>query len=166
MECGPTWKRLADKGGADRIDNRPGQRASYEALERLAETVLDPVIDRFGPCVLTYGFSSPALSKAIRRGIAPRLDQHAASELNRGGKRICSRVGAAVDFFVEGASTLTIAKWIVSTCAFDRLYFYGPDRPVHVSVGPDESRQVVVMGTRADGRPIPRVYSLERFLAV
>jgi hypothetical protein len=39
---------------------------------------------------------------------------------------------------------------------FDRLYFYGEDRPLHVSVGPDESRAITAMLPSASGRRVPR----------
>ena len=59
-----------------------------------------------------------------------------------------------------------MAKWLVSNCAFDRLYYYGPERPLHVSAGPDESRQIVVMREGAGDRQMPQVHSRERFLAL
>ncbi|HPB76993.1 MAG TPA: hypothetical protein PLY96_17305 [Chromatiaceae bacterium] len=40
---------------------------------------------------------------------------------------------------------------------FDRLYFYGTDLPIHVSYGPDHSRQIVEMRPTAAGRLVPRV---------
>ena len=56
------------------------------------------------------------------------------------------------------------AAWIVEHTAFDRLYFYGADRPIHVSVGPDQSRQIVHMRCGPSGRLIPRVVPVS-FLA-
>jgi hypothetical protein len=44
----------------------------------------------------------------------------------------------------------------VENTPFDRLYFYGDDRPIHVSVGPDNSRQVVLMRKGKSGKLIPR----------
>lgn len=138
IECGETWQRI-------RIDNTPKYAESYNALYLLAVNLLDPLIDYFGMIRLTYGFSSIQLTRQIRTRIAPSLDQHAACELNRLGKLVCSRKGAAVDFVVEDEDMLEVARWIVANLPFDRLYFYGPTRPLHLSYGPDVHRQVTIM---------------------
>jgi len=163
IECGATWHRLSVELDQP-VDNRPQEADSYLALERVVKVILDPTIDYFGPAVLTYGFASRALTRHIRSGIAPRLDQHAACELSASGRPICSRLGAAVDFQIESRSSLEVARWIVQQCEFDRLYFYGSDRPLHVSAGPEESRKIVVMVTTDRGRRVPRVVTLEGFL--
>lgn len=80
------------------------------------------MIDYFGMIRLTYGFASTALTKEIPGRIAPHLDQHAGHELNRAGKPICSRLGAAVDFLVEDEDMVEVAKWITANIPFDRLY--------------------------------------------
>lgn len=48
--------------------------------------------------------------------------------------------------------------------AFDRLYFHGSDRPLHVSVGPDATRQIVRMERGPSGRRVPRVVRAALFL--
>lgn len=63
--------------------------------------VLDPVIEYFDSIRLTYGFASVELTRNIRRGIAPELDQHAACEHRPRGAFVCNRGGAACDFLVE-----------------------------------------------------------------
>ena len=115
---------------------------------------------------MTYGFSSKELSKAISGRIDSRRDQHAAHELNRLGKPICERLGAAVDFIVDDEDMLEVAQWVVANTPFDRLYFYGPDKPIHVSYGPNHDRQIVLMKKAKNGRLVPRVTSAERFLAL
>jgi DNA phosphorothioation-associated putative methyltransferase len=157
VECGETQ---ASSG----LENIPKQPESFGALRVLAQEVLDPVIEEYGMIELTYGFSSAALSQKIPGRIAPRIDQHAAHEKNRLGNLICSRKGAAVDFYVEDESMLEVAQWIVKNCNFDRLYFYGDARPLHVSVGPDRSGLVVLMKTRQDGRIGPVKATNESFL--
>jgi hypothetical protein len=141
---------------------------SYDALLALAENVLDPVIDWFGMIRLTYGFCSPALARAIRgrQGgpIDPKRDQHAAHEHNRLGNPVCPRLGAAVDFRVEDEDMLEVARWVAANTPFDRLYLYGADRPIHVSYGPEHSRQIVFMRRGPSGRLVPRVIDLEGFL--
>jgi hypothetical protein len=100
---------------------------------------------------------APRLTKLIPARIAPRLDQHAACEVNNRGQTICRRLGAAVDLSVPGITALEIGRWIASNTSFDRIYLYGDDRPLHVSHGPENSRVVVAMLARASGRRTPRV---------
>ena len=97
--------------------------------------------------------------------VAPNLDQHAAHELNRNGRKVCERGGAAADFQVAGISSREVARWIVSNTRFDRLYFYGPDRPIHVSAARDPNREIVLMREIASGRRVPRVVEEGVFLA-
>src|SRR5574337_197028 len=157
IECGETWERT-------RVANYPRQADTYKAWHALATKILDPVIDYFGMVKLTYGFAGPDLTKKIADRIAPHLDQHAAHELSRAGKPICSRLGAAVDFLVEDEDMLEVAKWITENTPFDRLYLYGHDRPVHVSYGPELMRQVTVMiPSGKAGRLIPRTLDLGDF---
>jgi hypothetical protein len=118
----------------------------------LAVRVLDPVLDYFGMIRLDYGFCSPELAREIPGRIDPKRDQHAACEPNRRGRPVCDRLGAAVDFIVEDESMLEVAPWIVANTPFDRLYFYGDDLPLHVSCGPEQSRQVVRMVAGKSGR--------------
>jgi hypothetical protein len=66
-------------------------------------------------------------------------------------------LGAAVDFIVDDENMLKVAQWIVANTPFDRLYFYGEDKPIHVSYGPNQDRQVVRMIVGKGGRLVPRV---------
>lgn len=151
VECGETWERL-------RINNVPQQPATYNALYELAVSVLDPVVEYFGGIRLTYGFASTALTKAIPRHIDPKVDQHASCELDARGSLVCPRRGAAVDFIVDDEDMRDVARWINEHCDFDRMYFYGSDRPLHVSVGPEALRSIYEMTEKA-GRRIPRKLS-------
>lgn len=139
IECGETWRRY-------QIDNSPDRPETYAAMRELCLRVLDPVVDRFGPVELHYAFASPALDKLVRLKPYPRttrhLDQHAGCELNRYGQPYCSRLGLAVDIRVPGVSSLAVAQWVIQNTGFDRLYFYGAERPFHVSVGPENSKVV------------------------
>ena len=138
IECGETQAR-------NDLANLPKEPDSYTALLELAINVLDPVIEYFGMIRLTYGFCSPDLAKHIKGRIAPKLDQHAAHELNRSGKPVCDRLGVAVDFLVEDEDMLEVARWVADNIPFDRMYLYGPDRPIHISYGPEQVRQVTLM---------------------
>ncbi|MFP4494924.1 MAG: DNA phosphorothioation-associated putative methyltransferase, partial [Halochromatium sp.] len=179
IDCGETCQRLTAEAGAGAgdgdgasgsagagFDNRPQQPQSYIALLELAEQVLDPVIDWFGMLQLTYGFCSPALARRIPGRIDPKRDQHAAHERNRLGNLVCPRLGAAVDFIIADEDMLEVARWVVEHTPFDRLYFYGADKPIHVSHGPEQSRQVVTMRPGPSGRLVPRTLSAEAFLKV
>jgi len=132
----------------------------------LATQILDPVIDYFGGIALTYGFCSRELAKHVPGRIAPVLDQHASCELNTRGQPICKRLGAAVDFIVTDESMFEVAQWIVQHTPFDRLYFYGDKRPLHVSYGPDNRQEIVIMKENCDGRRIPQVIAAEAFVAL
>jgi len=157
IACGETQGRTG-------LPNLPKRAESYNALHDLAVQVLDPVIDYFGMIRLTYGFSSPELTREIPGGIDQKRDQHAACEHSRRGNVICKRLGAAVDFLVEDEDMLEVARWVVTNTPFDRLYFYGNDKPIHVSFGPNHDRQIVRMVSGKSGRLTPRVTSSDKVL--
>ncbi len=148
IECGETWERT-------NVDNVPRSPDSYNALHSLATTILDPVIDYFGGIRLTYGFASQTLAKHISARIAPALDQHAACELNGRGRPVCARRGAAVDFLVEYEDMYEVARWIAANCSFARMYLYGADRPLHVSIDDANAREIFEMTLHGDRR-VPR----------
>ena len=142
--------------------NIPKQEESWIALEQLSVHLLDPIVDRFGPITLTYGFCSPELSQAITHNhnphIAPNLDQHACYELNSKGKLICTRLGAAVDFEVDSMTGRMdeVIVWITENLQFDRIYYYGKSRPLHISYGPEMNQFVQLMNTnQISGRRTP-----------
>ncbi|MBR1285378.1 DNA phosphorothioation-associated putative methyltransferase [Bradyrhizobium sp. AUGA SZCCT0177] len=151
IDCGETQTRLM-------IDNAPENAGSYAALLDLATNILDPVIEYYGSIRLTYGFCSNGLRKHIKTRVAPKLDQHAAHELNSKGQLVCSRLGAAVDFIVEDEDMSEVVKWISDNLDFDRIYYYGPDRPIHVSFSEAPVRQITEMFLAGNGRRIPRPF--------
>lgn len=148
VEAGETWRRV-------RVPNLPEQPATWAALRGLAADVLDPVIEEFGPIQVTYGFASPALARHVPGRIDPSRDQHAGHELRPDGRPVCPRLGQAVDFAAAGVCSGRIAAWIATRGFFDRLYFYGPGKPLHVSVGPERARVIVAMTEGPSGRRIP-----------
>jgi len=150
IECGETQARTA-------LTNRPREADTYTALYELATRVLDPVIEYFGMVKLTYGFCSQDLGKEIRGRIAPKLDQHAGHERKRNGKPVCERLGAACDFFIEDEDMEEVANWVFENTEVDRVYFYGKDRPIHVSYSKIPARQFVVMTLIPSGMRVPRV---------
>ena len=146
-----------------RYDDFAG-RALPRMLERVKGKLREQDIDWFGMIRLTYGFCSPDLAREGPGRIDPKLDQHAAHERNRRGKPICERLGAAADFIVDDEDMLEVARWVAANTPFDRLYFYGSDLPIHVSYGPERTRQIVRMVAGKSARLIPRVTSSEAFL--
>jgi hypothetical protein len=156
------------------IDNQPVQADSWRALSALATQILDPIVDKFGPISLTYGFCSPELARKIAKNrnphIAPKLDQHCSHELNQKQTIICDRLGAACDFALLAPLTQQpinplsntrvdmqqVALWICENLKFDRLYYYGKNRPLHISIGPQMNQFLQTMKTNPDtGHRVP-----------
>lgn len=141
---------------AKHIDPYPKNAGeTIAALQALCQHILDPVIDHFGKerFQLTYGFCSIDLKRylaqkdpetGIKNGrVAPSLDQHMAHEKNRNGKYYCDRLGAACDFRIVGLESDRLVEWILAErLPFDSLYFYGGDRPIHISYGSQHKRDV------------------------
>ncbi|MEM1279663.1 MAG: hypothetical protein AAGG53_06455 [Cyanobacteria bacterium P01_H01_bin.152] len=149
--CTQTYQKYADQ-----IDPYPKNiEETIPALEALCRHIIDPVIDVFGRerFQLTYGFCSVDLKRwlakkdpvtGVKNGIAsPNLDQHMAHEVNRNGKYYCSRLGAACDFRIVDLPSDELVNWfVVQGLPFDSLYFYGVERPIHISYGPQHKRAV------------------------
>jgi len=122
----------------------------------LLQNILDPVIDYYGMIKLTYGFCSAELAKKISGRISPNLDQHAAHERKRNGKFICERLGAACDFLIEDEDMWDVVTWIFENICADRVYFYGADKPIHVSWSPNPIRQITRMNICKSGKRVPQ----------
>jgi hypothetical protein len=157
------------------IDPYPKNSATITALKALNQFILDPLIDRFGldSFQLTYGFCSSALKRylnqkdaitGLKNGrIDLSRDQHMSHELNRNGKYHCPRLGAACDFRINGQESDRVIDWILQTqLPFDSLYFYGSDRPIHISYGPEHKRDIWTF-TRT-GQPSRK--GLEKWIAI
>jgi hypothetical protein len=134
------------------------------ALVALHQNIIDPIVDRFGKdnFQLTYGFCSADLKRYLERRdpvtgvkngrIAPRIDQHMACDRNRRGNYFCDRPGAACDFLIQNTSSEGVVAWIVTAqLPFDSLYYYGSDRPIHISYGEQHKRDIWTFS--ASGRP-------------
>lgn len=142
------------------IDNTPST-ASAEYLNKLVLDILLPVTNQFGMLTITYGFTGPELSRYIKRispaGTAPSIDQHACTELNSKGTTISNRPGAACDFSVKGheSSMNEIVLFICENLVFDKLYYYGKSRPIHISVADNPLCHLQVMQQSIKGRRFP-----------
>jgi hypothetical protein len=156
IACGETWHRLFPPGADIPVEYLPAQAETWDALASLCAAILEPVVAEFGGLHLTYGFAGPALSRHVPGRIAPKLDQHAAFECDRRGRRICPRGGAAVDFTVPDVDASRVLA-AIRRLDFDRVYFYGDDRPIHVSWSATPVRHAVAMLPGPSGRRVPRL---------
>ena len=152
IHCGETWNKYKNI-----IDNLPKEPETIKAISFLCENILEPVQKEFGKIILTYGFASYDLTKKIKNRIYPKLDQHSGYEKNKKGNYVCERLGQAVDFYIPNINSKNICKWINLNCQFDRMYFYGEDRPIHISIGPENKKQIILMKKYNSKNYIPKV---------
>jgi hypothetical protein len=140
--------------------NEPSEENSKKALEQLLYEILLPINRNIAKPVITYGFTSFSLKKFIQKispnGTAPTLDQHSSYETNSAGSQICCRGGAACDFYIPGVSTSGVVRFITKNLNYDRIYYYGNGRPVHVSIHPTEPlKHLQIMFESERGRRYP-----------
>lgn len=148
--CTNTYQKYSDK-----INPYPSSKESIQALKNLNYYIIDPVIDYFGLAKfkLTYGFCSHELRiyldkkdpiTGLKNGrVAPKLDQHIAHEVKNNGEYYCQRLGAACDFLILDLDSDQLVDWILKQqLPFDSLYFYGKNRPIHISYGPQHKRNI------------------------
>jgi hypothetical protein len=149
--CTQTYRKYADQ--IDPFPQNPEE--TIPALEALCQYIIDPVIDEFGRShfQLTYGFCSADLKRCLAKKdpvtrvkngkVSPDRDQHMAHEKNRNGRYFCLRLGAACDFRIVGVPSDELVEWILEQrLPFDSLYFYGAERPIHISYGPQHKRDL------------------------
>ena len=157
IECSDTQKKV-------RVDNSPKELKTYEAISYLATKIMDPILEQFGQPQITYGLCSQNLQKHIKKNVAPNLDQHAGSELNSKGNLICPREGFAVDFRIANVGSKIVADYIVKELNFDRLYYYGNDRPIHVSAKQVEPLNSIIVFNHHQRDKVPKVIRAKVFL--
>lgn len=96
-----------------------------EALKGLAEHILDPVVDKFGPLSITYGYTCPELHAKLY-GANSRHGVHDCVPAKAKG----AELAAAADILVHKMIDLTkdepreVLFWIKDNCEFDRLILY------------------------------------------
>lgn len=141
------------------LNNTPSA-ASEVLIRQLVNDVLLP-LQQLGTIQITYGFVGYELNKFIQKysptGTCPNLDQHASCETNRNGNSICNRIGASCDIVITGYEDRMdeVVQFVVQRLKFDRLYFYGRNRPIHISVAPENSFSLQIMCESAKGRRYP-----------
>jgi len=84
--------------------------------------------------------------------------------VNTRGNPICKREGFACDFYALNSDSLIVAQWIVNNISFDRLYYYGKNRPIHISIAPENSYAVTLLEKSPSGRRIPKNIKKSPFL--
>jgi hypothetical protein len=124
------------------LDNTPALQI-IENLEALVENILQPVRDKFGPVVVTSGYRSPEVNKAI------------------GGSATSDHCkGQAADFEVLGKDNRELAIWIAENMQFTQLIleFYKPGVPdsgwVHCSYDPGNLKRQVLTAERVNGKTV------------
>lgn len=143
------------------VENLPQTKESKESVIALIKDILLPIQRNFGEIQITYGFVSPDLNRYIQKnsssGTCPSIDQHSSSELNKNNNLICKRNGLACDFLVVGfeESMNIIVEFIVKNLMFDKIYHYGNNRPLHVSVSSQPMKHLQLMNSSSNGRRIP-----------
>lgn len=151
-----------------KVSNIPEQHLTYSFIKQLANDILEPCLKQFGVLKLTYGFCNQSLAREIKKrggGIYPPLDQHAGMELKDNGDLISPRGGFAADFHCFPTASIDVAKYIVKELNFDRLYYYGSKRPLHVSVNKQFVRKIVIM-QKAVSKTVPKQIREEAFLNI
>lgn len=116
------------------IDNLPKDPDTVAKMQTLAEEVLQPVRDKFGPTVINSGYRCKKLNTAIG-----------------GSKKSQHCFGEAADIEVPTISNRDLAEWIKNNLDFDQLIleFYNGKDPssgwVHVSYkNKDDNRKQVL----------------------
>ena len=116
------------------IDNLPKDPDIVSKMQTLAEEILQPVRDKFGPTVINSGYRCKKLNTAIG-----------------GSKKSQHCFGEAADIEVPTLSNRDLAEWIKNNLDFDQLIleFYNGKDPssgwVHVSYkNKDDNRKQVL----------------------
>ncbi|WP_292486529.1 D-Ala-D-Ala carboxypeptidase family metallohydrolase [Methanohalobium sp.] len=141
-----TKSQTAERKG---IDNNPSE-VEIHAMKEVAQNVLQPARDHFGPIIVTSGYRSPELNKAIG---GSSTSQH--------------RFGEAADIESIRVSNLKLAEWIRDNLEFDQLIleFVTPGDPtsgwVHVSYKSDGDNRKEVLTAKKVSGSVQYVYGLE-----
>jgi hypothetical protein len=124
------------------LDNDPTQEI-ISSLQALVNHILQPVRDKFGPVVVTSGYRSPEVNKAI------------------GGSATSDHCkGQAADFEVLGKDNRELAIWIAENMQFTQLIleFYKPGVSdsgwVHCSFDPSNLKRQVLTAERVNGKTV------------
>jgi len=143
------------------IDNQPESDESISSIIMMTEKILMPISKTLGEIEISYGFTSTELTKFIQKnsplGTYPPIDQHSSYEKNSAGNQICKRGGIACDFMVKDHqdNVPQIIQFIVGNLDYDKIYYYGNNRPLHVSVNSKPEKHLQIMNLTENGKRIP-----------
>jgi hypothetical protein len=129
------------KTNVRQFDNMPNMTA-IDNLQLLVDNVLQPVRDHFGPVVVTSGYRSPEINKAI--GGSTSSDH-------------CK--GMAADFEVLGVPNKVVAEWVRDNCKFRQLILEFPganpnDGWVHVAYDKSDLKGQVLTAKKINGKTV------------
>ena len=139
-----TLPELIKSSTADRmgISNEPATDQVLVNLTNVANHILQPVRDKFGPIRVNSGYRGPDLNKAVG---GSKTSQH------------CN--GEAADFECSKVGNNELAEWVKDNLEFDQLIleFYQPGKPssgwVHCSYKTDgNNRGKVMTALRVNGK--------------
>ena len=122
------------------IDNLPKDPDVVSKMQTLAEKILQPIRDKFGPTVINSGYRCKKLNTAIG-----------------GSKKSQHCFGEAADVEVPTLSNRDLAEWIKNTLDFDQLIleFYNGKDPrsgwVHVSYKDSQNNRKQVLTINKQG---------------
>lgn len=124
------------------LDNTPSM-VVIDNLQQLTDNILQPIRDKFGAVVVTSGYRSPAVNKAI------------------GGSTTSDHCkGYAADFEVLGMDNKELALWIKDNLKFTQLIleFYHKGVPdsgwVHVSYNKDNLKNEALTAVKVGGKTV------------
>lgn len=124
------------------IDNTPSMMV-IDNLQQLVDNILQPIRDKFGPVVVTSGYRSPAVNKAI------------------GGSTTSDHCkGYAADFEVLGKDNKELALFIKDNLKFTQLIleFYRKGTSdsgwVHVSYNKDNLKNEALTAVKVGGKTV------------
>ena len=131
-----TLNELVKSATADRmgLENWPNDDVHLVNLTNVANHILQPVRNEFGPVRVNSGYRGPELNKAVG-----------------GSSRSQHCHGEAADFECSRVGNYTLAKWVSENLDFDQLIleFYTPGKPssgwVHCSYRTDGNNRAKIM---------------------
>jgi len=124
------------------LENEPNEQ-QLAALKTLAEKVLQPVRDHFGPTKI----NSALRTLPVNRAVGSSDNSHHVR-------------GMAADIETPGVANADLAQYIVDNLEFTQviLEFYTPGIPdsgwVHVSYVPEDLRKQVLTATKQNGKTV------------
>lgn len=130
-------------GERNGIDNTPDD-AALKNLVFLFENLVQPIRDKFGPTIISSGYRSPKLNRAVGGSLT---SQHV--------------TGQAADLKFVNTDKLEVARWVVASgLKFDQLILeaYDPKNIskgwLHVSLTSGINRMQVMTATFVNGKAV------------